>query len=137
MPAMPRRIAATLTLLSALFAASPMARAQVLYGSLTGNVQDISSAAVPGAKIELLNTATGVIKQASSDERGAFLLNDLQPGDYTVTIAAPSFSTVVEKDVRIDANTIRRLDARLQVSQVSESITVAGSAVTLQTERAD
>ena len=62
------------------------AQAQVLYGSLTGNVTDASGAAVPGAKVEALNVGTGVSKQAVTDDRGTYLFSDLQPGTYKVTI---------------------------------------------------
>jgi hypothetical protein len=46
-------------------------QAQVLYGSLTGNLTDASGAAVPGAKAEALNVATGIAKQTVTDDRGA------------------------------------------------------------------
>src|SRR5258708_15236990 len=74
--------------------ASPSS-AQVLYGSLTGNVTDGSGSPVPGAKVEALNTATGIVKQAATDERGAYLFSDLQPGTYKVTISAPAFASRV------------------------------------------
>lgn len=111
--------------------------AQVLYGSLTGNVTDGTGASVPGAKVEAVNTGTGVIKQATTDDRGVYLFSDLQPGAYKVTISAASFSSAVQDGVDLNANTTRRLDARLQVSQVNESINVSASNVTLQTDRAD
>ena len=76
------------------------AHAQVLYGSLTGNVTDASGAAVPGVKVEVLNTATGVSRQGVTDERGTYLFSDLQPGTYKVTIAAPAFATRVFENVR-------------------------------------
>ncbi|HEY1342829.1 MAG TPA: TonB-dependent receptor [Bryobacteraceae bacterium] len=111
--------------------------AQTLYGSLTGNVTDPTGASVPGAKVEALNTATGISKQATTDDRGVFLFNDLQPGVYKLTIAAPSFATRVQDGISIEANTIRRLDAALEVSKVSESIMVEANAVALQTDRSD
>jgi len=111
--------------------------AQVLYGSLTGNVADASGGAVPNARVEAVNVATGVGRTASTDERGNYLFSDLQGGIYRVTISAPSFSNLVQEGVRIDANTVFRFDARLQVAGVVESITIAASAVTLQTDRAD
>jgi hypothetical protein len=109
----------------------------VLYGSLTGNVTDASGAAVPGAKVEVLNVATGLTRTATTDERGAYHFNDLQPGPYKVTISATSFGTVIQEGVEITVNTIRRSDARLTVAQVNEAITVAASAVVLQTDRAE
>jgi Carboxypeptidase regulatory-like domain/TonB dependent receptor len=113
------------------------APAQVLYGSLTGNVTDAADAAVPGAKVEAVNVATGVAKQGTTDERGVYLFNDLQPGSYKLTISSSAFRTVVQSGVAIDANNLRRIDARLQVASVTESIVVEGSAVSLQTDRAD
>ena len=111
--------------------------AQVLYGSLTGNVTDSSNAAIPGAKVLAVNTNTGVERQAVTDERGAFVFNDLQTGLYRVTISAPAFSIVEQTGVRIDGNTLRRIDVSLKVSQISESISVSASGISLQTDRAD
>jgi len=111
--------------------------AQVLYGSLTGNVTDSSGSAVPGAKVEALNTATGIAKQSATDDRGTYLFTDLQPGTYKVTIAAPAFASRVQDGVVISLNTVLRLDAALAVSQVMESVLVSAAAVTLQTDRSD
>ena len=74
-------LSASLLLLSLSFA--PLcSNAQVLYGSLTGNVSDPTGAAIPRAKIEVLNTGSGLVKTQETDDRGAFLLSDLMPGTY-------------------------------------------------------
>ncbi len=112
-------------------------RAQVLYGSLTGNVTDPSAAAVPGAKVEALDVGTGVSRQATTDERGAYLFTNLQPGTYKVRIAVPSFKTLVEDNVTVNANEVRRVDGALQISQTSETVEVSASANILQTDKAD
>src|SRR5207253_1461713 len=111
--------------------------AQVLYGSLTGNVTDPTGSAVPQAKIEALHLATSATKQATTDGRGVYLMSDLQPGNYKVTISAVSFGGVVRDNVQVEGNTIRRLDAQLQLAQVSQSVTVDASALALQTDSAD
>jgi hypothetical protein len=111
--------------------------AQTLYGSLTGNVTDATGAAVPNAKVDALNTGTGILKSAQTDERGAYLFNDLQPGTYRITMAAKSFASHVVEGVTITQNTTLRLDANLAVSQVQESVTVNAANVTLQTDRSD
>jgi hypothetical protein len=110
---------------------------QVLYGSLTGNITDPSGAAVANVKVDALHIGTGTSKSALTDERGSYLLSDLQPGSYKVTVSAPSFATRVMNEVAVNTNTVVRLDAVLQVSQMSETVTVEASAVTLQTDRAD
>jgi len=132
-----RKSALLVLSLSLFLSTSSVGYGQVLYGSLTGNVTDPSGAAVPKVKVEALNVGTGVAKSAFCDDRGIYLLSDLQPGVYRVTLSAPSFATRVMQNVELNGNTVVRVDAVLQVSQVSESVTVIASAVTLQTDRAD
>ena len=100
------------------------ARAQVLYGSLTGEVTDQSSAVVPGAKVEALNVGTGVLRQATTDERGVYIFTNLQPGTYKVTVSANSFKTVIEGNVIVNANEIRRVDRAMQIASTSETVEV-------------
>src|SRR5262245_37733662 len=75
------------------------AHAQVLYGSLTGNVSDQTGAIVPGIKVEASNNDTGLSKTLVTDERGSYLFNDLQVGVYKLTISAPSFQTFSRDNV--------------------------------------
>src|SRR6266567_1500793 len=112
---------------------------QVLYGSITGNVTDKSGAAVPGAKIEALNVDTGVSRQALSDEHGTYAFGDLQAGRYRVTFQAQGLSKLVQENVELESNTVRRVDAALDVAVVNETVyvTVDASTVSLQTDRVE
>jgi hypothetical protein len=87
--------------------------------------------------VEALNTATNIVKQGATDDRGTYLFSDLQPGNYKVTISAPAFGTRVFENAGVSLNTVLRLDVALTVSQVTESVTVAAGIVALQTDRAD
>jgi hypothetical protein len=113
------------------------AQAQILYGSLTGNVTDYSGSAIPGAKVDAINVATGIARQTVTDERGAYLINDLQQGEYKVTISAASFGTVAKSNVQLASNTVHRVDAQLELARLDQTITVDASTVTLQTDRGD
>ena len=124
-------------LVFAVFVAGSNSNAQVLYGSLTGNVTDSSGAAVPSVKVEALNTGTGVSRSTTSDDAGSYSFNDLQPGTYKVSYNVTAFRGVVHESITIVANNIRRLDVQLEVAQVTEAITVASSATVLQTDRSD
>lgn len=115
----------------------PFARAQVLYGSLTGKVADPSDAAVPDVKVEALNQATGISRTSLTDGSGLYSFNDLQPGVYRVTFSAPAFRTHVQENFEILANNVRRMDIKLEVAQITEAVTVSGSAMVLQTDRSD
>jgi hypothetical protein len=118
-------------------ALSPAAYSQVLYGSLTGNVADKTGAAVPNATVVATNAGTGVSKQAKTDERGAFLIQDVQAGIYKLTFNAPAFAETVESGVEVLENTVRRVDVKLQVANLGQTVTVAADLAILQTDRAD
>ena len=121
-----------------IFVLSPcIASAQVLYGSLTGNVTDPSGAAVPSARVDATNLATGSSRQATTDGHGGYVISDMQAGTYKVTFSAPSLASVVESGVPIVPNTIRRVDVQLQLASTGQSVSVAADAVGLQTDRAD
>jgi outer membrane receptor protein involved in Fe transport len=122
--------------LVALVLARPGA-AQVLYGSMTGHVTDQTGAALRGAKVEAVNADTGIIKTTITDERGAYLLADLQPGVYAVTIEAQGFRPLSQKEARLTSNAVLRVDARLDLSAVVETTEVTVSAAVLQTDRGD
>jgi hypothetical protein len=111
--------------------------AQVLYGSLTGNVTDPSGAAVAGAKVEALNIGTGVSTIVATDERGSYIFSSLQAGLYKVTVTSASFKALAQDNVRIDVNSARRLDAQMQLGDVTAVVQVAATSDALQTERAD
>ncbi len=106
-------------------------------GSITGNVSDQTGAALPGATVEVVNTETGVLKSATTDERGAYLLSDLQPGTYSITIQLAGFRPATQKDARLASNAVLRVDARLELAGVLETAEVIGTSPVLQTDRGD
>lgn len=113
------------------------AAAQVLYGSLTGTVQDSTGALVTGAPVKLVNTATSQQLTATTNDAGAFTFGSLVPGDYDLSISAQGFRSVTRRGVNITVNIVRREDISLEVGAVSESVTVEAGAATLQTDKAD
>ena len=125
------------TLLIALACASPSLDAQVLYGSLTGNVTDPSSAAIPGVKVTALNVDTGVTRQAETDARGAYLFSNLQMGTYKVTSEAKGFQTTIVDQIVVNANEVRRVDIQAKIAQATETVEVLASSAILQTDKSD
>ncbi len=127
-----------LFVLSAILVAPTSSRAQVLYGSVTGNVTDSKGDAVPGAKVDVVETATGAMKSITTDDRGAYTINDLKAGVYKITISRSGFKTELRDEVKVEANKTLRLDAELQVGEMKETVVVtAGQEGALQTDRAD
>jgi hypothetical protein len=113
------------------------AGAQVLYGSLVGNVSDDTGAAVPGATVTIRNKQTGASRDATTDAAGAYRFDTVLPGVYDVTVQLTGFRTFTRSDIPVTLNTTARADAKLQVGQLTESVTVSGESALLQTDRAE
>jgi Carboxypeptidase regulatory-like domain/TonB dependent receptor len=113
------------------------ATAQVLYGSLTGNVSDPTGAAVPAAHVEAVNQATNVKSETDTDSHGLYRFTDLQGGFYKVSVAAKSFRTFVETGVEVQVSGVRRVDVQLTISATTDTVQVSADSVVLQTDKAD
>jgi hypothetical protein len=110
---------------------------QVLYGSVIGTVSDPSGAVVPNVKLTLIGKDTGVSKETTSDDSGRYSFVDVLPGKYDLKAALSGFRSVSESNIEVSPNIVGRYDLKLEVGQVSDTVNVEGSAVTLQTEKAD
>src|SRR6266571_1424301 len=113
------------------------AGAQVLYGSVTGTVTDQTGAAVPKAHVVVTNRATGVAREADADDTGHYVIIDVSPGNYDLTVKVSGFKPLTQTGLTIRTNTVTNADVNLQVGAVSEQVTVEASAVSLQTEKTD
>ncbi len=119
------------------FAVTTVLSAQVLYGSLTGNVTDPSGAPVAGAQVDVLSVATGVSYQSKTDSSGIYRFVEVLPGAYKITISASSFANAVIQNVIVNVNAVTRANAQLKVAQVKQTVTVTTELPLLQTDRAD
>lgn len=115
----------------------PRITAQVLYGSVVGNITDPSGAAVPAVAVSVTNVQTGLAREATANDRGTFLLPDLQAGRYDVTFTSPSFAAFTQRGVDVSSNTVVRIDVQLQLAGASQMVTVGASGAILQTDRSD
>jgi hypothetical protein len=112
-------------------------QAQVLYGSVVGAIQDQTGAVVPNVSITITNKQTGLQREATSDTQGNYSISNILPGTYSVTTKVAGFRSLTRENVEVSAGTTARVDFNLEVGQVTEQVTVAASAVQLQTDRSD
>jgi Carboxypeptidase regulatory-like domain len=129
-------ISVTGTLLMGGLLANPV-QAQVLYGSVSGTVTDSSGAVIPGAKVTATNDSTGLSRTDASDASGLYRLLDLPEGTYTLTISATGFSAFKKTGVPVVIGQVNSQDLQLVIGATTQTVTVAGSALTLQTQKAD
>ena len=112
------------------------ASAQALYGSLLGNVTDETGAALPGATVSVTQRETNLVRDVVTNETGGYNVPNLLPGTYQIEVKLPGFSTFTARDIAVRQGLDVRVDAKLNVGALEESIIVSGQAAVLQTESA-
>jgi hypothetical protein len=112
-------------------------RAQLLQGTITGNVSDPSGAAVAGAKLVATEQATRFVRETVTNSVGAYTLPDLPPGTYTVVATVSGFENYSLTGVSVTVQTVVRVDIALTVGGVNQNVTVAAEAAALQADQAD
>jgi hypothetical protein len=116
---------------------APSASAQVLYGTLTGNVTDPTGAAIPAATVKARNVATGVERETISNGEGAYTFTDLNPGAYQITVSAEGFAPVRQDDISVVTNTSLRVNVALKLGSSDQQVTVSSAPPLLQSDTAD
>ena len=117
--------------------AAPTLQAQVLYGSVVGTVSDSSGAVIPGATVTITNRGTSQSLSTTTNEVGGYTFSNVLAGSYDLAVQADGFSGYTEEGLEVTVNRVRRSDVSLTLGSVSETITVAASALALQTEKTD
>src|SRR5579875_3879384 len=90
-------LAVTFLFVLALF--PPLALGQAITGDLLGTVRDASGAVVPGAKLVLTQTATGVQFSTVTDSSGNYLFAQLKPSHYRIAVSKEGFKTTTISDI--------------------------------------
>lgn len=118
-----------------LFAISmPVARAQTNFGAVVGSVTDSTGAILPQAKVELRNVGTNVVQTAVSSGAGIYTFPNVLPGAYAVTVALPNFKSFTRTSIDVQIGGTTRVDAALEVGNITESVTVTDATPDLQTD---
>jgi hypothetical protein len=117
-----KRLAIFLLLLTASFAYGQDDR-----GKITGLITDSTGAVVPKAAITVTNEATRVIQNDTSDGAGAYTVDFLIPGVYTVTVSSPGFKQFSATHVRVEVAARVGIDAKLSIGAQTEIVTVEGT----------
>lgn len=124
------------TLLSALCLYAVCLQAQNSRGSLRGVVQDASGARVPSAKIVVQASGSSIRREAVSEDRGEFRLDDLLPGAYHITVNAAGFSQA-QADISVPVSSVRDVTVTLKLSAAKETVNVQAPASSITTQPID
>ncbi len=110
--------------------------AQSITGSITGLVIDETGAMIPGAEITVVNKATNSVSNATSDSSGNYTVPLLPQGNYRMEVTAVGFKRFVLEGIVLQVQQTSRIDVRMTVGEVADSITVTADLVGLETETA-
>ena len=111
-------------------------QAQQFRGSLVGRVLDVSGARVVGAEILIRASGSAVERQATSDSRGEFRVDDLLPGSYLVIVTAPGLADA-NATVDVMVATVRNITVTMNPKAVKATVNVQGQASSITTEAID
>ncbi len=116
-----------LALLSAVSAPAQDTRAKV-----QGLVTDSTAAVIGGANVTLRNENTGVEARQQTNQNGQYLFDFVLPGNYTVNVETTGFKQFVQRNVLVQARGDVTVNAKLDLGNVQESVTVEASPVAVQ-----
>ncbi|MBA3296674.1 MAG: carboxypeptidase regulatory-like domain-containing protein, partial [Acidobacteria bacterium] len=113
------------------------ADAQVLYGSIVGNVTDAQGAQVPAASVTITNNATNFSAETVTNSEGGYSVPNVLPGSYDVKVSLQGFREFVKTGVPVSAGQISRVDVKLDIGAMTEVVTVESAVQLLQTDKTD
>jgi hypothetical protein len=133
---LPRFVKAVLYSLAAILltlASVSSVKAQTYRGGINGTVTDVTGAAIAGASVSAVDTATNQSYQTVSSSAGEFSFTNLPISSYTVTITFTGFSTAKYDKVQIAAGSSYILSTKLSLSSTNQTVEVTAATLTLDT----
>jgi hypothetical protein len=120
-----------------LLAAVPAARAQTVSGTILGSVTDPSGAVISNAKVTLVNEGTGLTRTVTTDTNGEYVAPSLPTGRYTVISEITGFKTLTMSNVEVGVDQRVRIDLKLEVGAMTESVSITAETPLLQTSSSE
>ena len=120
--------------LAVLFPVSGLA--QTGAASITGVVTDQSGAAAPGVTVSATNQGTNVAYTAVTNTAGNYTITSVPIGTYVVKSELAGFKVSATKPITLEAKQIARLDFKMEVGTLEDTVEVTSQAPVLQTETA-
>src|SRR3954467_14989860 len=125
-----------LLLLFAVLTVRVFAQSSTGTATMTGAVTDTTGSVVPGAKITVTNTDAGFVFTSVATAEGTWYIPNLNSGSYQLRIEAAGFKAYVQNGIVLRTDEQPRIDVKLEVGSLTESIQVTSSTPLLETETA-
>jgi len=102
-------------------------------GAINGIVTDITGAVMPNAAVVATLRQTGQAFTATSDSDGAYIIRNIPPGVYDVSVSAPGFRTTEVRGVPVHSTSITALNVVLDVGAMTQTVEVTVQAAKVET----
>ncbi len=123
-----------LVMVLGLLSASQPAFSQQITAGITGTVEDSAGAALNGATVTASDTQRGTSSTTTTSSGGIYNFNNLPIGTYQLSAEAPGFDTVAQAPITLVLNERARLDFKMKVGAVSNTVQVSSEAPQLQAD---
>jgi hypothetical protein len=107
-------------------------RADTPTGEVNGAVVDSSGAAVPDAEVKVTEQSTNLVTEKDTNQDGAYVITNLLPGHYVLTVEKQGFKSVALPTFNLDINQVVTENVKLEVGQVTEVVNVSAEGALLQ-----
>ncbi len=111
-----------------------ISQAQTTFGTILGKVADSSASAVADASVTVREVNTGDVRKTKSTSAGEYQVTHLNPGRYEVLVEHTGFKRFVRESVALQTTAVVRVDATLEVGDLTTSVTVSADAAPIETE---
>ncbi len=120
-----------------ILAATVFSFGQATTADILGTVEDAGGRVVPGATVTATNAGTNQSRTATTNDSGNFAITNLQPGRYTVTVEAATFSKAVVKDIELNVGANRTVQIELKAGQISEVVEITADDALIEVSKSD
>ena len=110
--------------------------AQTVTGTLVGTVTDSSGGRMSGTTVTAANELTQEKHSTVTNTEGYYLLTALPVGPYRVEVEAQGFKRFLRRGIVLDVNQNARIDAKLEVGQVTQQVVVTADVPLVDTREA-
>ena len=105
---------------------------QNIKGAIVGSVKDPNDALVAKAQVKVTSLTTGELRTAETSDDGTYIVPNLDPGRYNVTVESSGFQTVTVEAVQVETNSRTPLDVKFTaIESGSASVTITADAAPL------
>jgi hypothetical protein len=119
-----RKVHRTLTSLFLFILLPSIALAQSYQGSLRGGMRDATGNAIAGVTLALVNEATNVARQTTTNEAGEYVFDKVDPGTYRIEATHGGFKKLTRSSVLIETQQQIALDLAMEVGNVAETVVI-------------